>query len=136
MPLAGDTASGRSRPSIWRRVIYPHSRLAATHKRGGEEKEGRKPLPLLWLAFGVPSRRLCHSNCIQGNPQYILNTKKPPPPCITKKPPPGCPGGGCGPCGGCLLLLLLSLSYSSGGLIETPWPVRMCAMYTAPCKTG
>jgi hypothetical protein len=39
MPLLGDTASGRSGPSIWWRVLYPHSpsclvaRLSATHKR-------------------------------------------------------------------------------------------------------
>jgi hypothetical protein len=40
-PLSGDTASGRSGPSIWRRVLYPHSpfgrglvaRLSATHKK-------------------------------------------------------------------------------------------------------
>ena len=38
-PLSGDTASGRSGTSIWRRVLYPHSpfglvaRLSATHKR-------------------------------------------------------------------------------------------------------
>jgi hypothetical protein len=37
--LPGDTASGRSGPSIWRRVLYPRSpfglvaRFSATHKR-------------------------------------------------------------------------------------------------------
>ena len=38
-PLSGDTASGHSWSSMWRRVLYPHSpfglvaRLSATHKR-------------------------------------------------------------------------------------------------------
>ena len=47
----GDTASGRSGPGIWRRVLYPHSpfglvaRLSATHKRAqtvSEEKEKKR----------------------------------------------------------------------------------------------
>jgi len=55
-PLPGDTASGRSGPSIWRRVLYPRSpfglvaRFSATHKRNYRTaiSRVRDPKPIPW----------------------------------------------------------------------------------------
>jgi hypothetical protein len=37
-PLPGDTASGRSWPSIWRRVLYPHSSFGLVARLSEEER--------------------------------------------------------------------------------------------------
>ena len=44
-PLSGDTASGRSWPSTWRRALYPHSRLALWHAFR-QHTRGPRPSPV------------------------------------------------------------------------------------------
>ena len=60
-PLSGDTASGRSWPSIWRRVLYPNSpfglvaRLSSTHE--GPDRLRSAPITdPLSRGFGIPNR--------------------------------------------------------------------------------
>jgi len=56
------TASGHSWPSIWRRVLYPHSpfglvaRLSATHKRAQTVRRSAPTTDPLSRGFGNPGR--------------------------------------------------------------------------------